>query len=96
MARRKLPDPKKYKRLYDTKRFIVFLNNKEEPFEEWSDGNELVLWDKLYEGTIGVANFKPDGTIYGEALAGQGVTFDAKDIREMVKVVNSIYGILCK
>lgn len=96
MTRRKLPDPKKYKRVYDTKRFIVFVNNKDEPFERWSEGNELVLWDKLYEGTIGVANYIADGSLYGEALAGQGVTFDAKDIKEMVKIVNSIYRELCK
>jgi len=83
---------KDYKTLYRGRRLWAFENKKDEPFENsaagcWTEGYEIIVWDISVEAAAALGNFLSDGSIEGEVTWGQGVSFTAKDIKEMIQKV---------
>ena len=82
-----------YKPLYKGRRYWVFENEPERPFEGWTGDMSLfriLLYDRLLETLLAAGTWIEDGSIYGEILWGQGVDFEAPDPRAMVDAVLSI------
>jgi hypothetical protein len=86
-----LPDEiKAYKALYKGRRYWVFQNSKEHPFDDWTEDFAVVMYDRAEHVVMAYANLKADGSMFGSVLWGQGVQFEAADARAMVREVLEI------
>ena len=68
----------------------MFENSKEDPYDGWTEEWEILMLDRNLEVLLACGNWQADGSIEGEALVGQGITFDAADIEVMVSTVLQI------
>lgn len=75
---------KRYKSLYKGRRYWVFLNEKDNPFEGWTDEYEIIVYDFDVPAIIAVGSYREDGSIGGTFVGGQGVTFHAIDAKGMI------------
>ncbi len=88
MNSRKKPEIlKPYKTLYRGRRLWAVKNNPDSPLDNWTTENQIVVWDALADAISAVADFTDDGSISGCITWGQGVYFEAKDIKEMIAKV---------
>ena len=76
-----------YNTLYETEGYWVFENSKEKPYEGWTEDRQILMFDRNLNVLLACGNWRADGSIEGEALMGQGVTFDAVDLDDMVSTV---------
>lgn len=81
---------KKYTALYKGRRYWVFLNDPEDPFDGWTNEWKIIVYDFEISAVIAVGNYSKDGSIDGEYMGGQGITFDAADPKGMIASCLSI------
>ena len=81
---------KQYKALYKGRRYWVFQNSKDQPFDDWTEDFEVVMYDRSIHAVMAYGNLKADGSIFGSVMWGQGVQFEAADARAMVREVLEI------
>jgi len=71
------------KPLHRSGSWAVFATEVKEALPEehaWTrDLEDFFVWSTVYEATAAVASRKPDGTMSGEFMGGQGVEFEAQD-----------------
>ena len=79
-----------YKTLYDSRCYLVFENLKEKPYEGWTEDFQILMLDRNFNALLACGNWREDGSIEGETLMGQGITFDAVDLEDMVSTVLQI------
>ena len=73
-----------YTPLYTGRRFWIFLNDKENPFEDWTEDSDIILYDIRFGGVLAVGKYKNDGRIEGCYMGGQGVTFEVSEPKDMI------------
>lgn len=93
--RKKHPEKKMYPRVYETHRYIVFQNNKDQPFDGL-DEFALIEYDKLLDGSFAAGNYAPDGAITGEVIIGNGGPIEAADPKAFIKEANSMIRLMLK
>lgn len=92
LSRKKPALFKDYKTLYRGRRLWAFLNNPaaySEPPREfyWSDDAQIIVWDLSVDSATAIGRYLPDGTIAAEVTWGQGVSFVARDVKQMIQKV---------
>lgn len=80
-----------YKPLYKGRRYWVFLNNPEQPFEGWTKDYRIIAYDINNGCVMAVGNYRADGMIDACFVGGQGVTFESSSPEE---IVHSCLGIM--
>ena len=80
----------RYKTLFKNERHWVFENSKEVPYDSWTKDYSVLMVDLDLNVLLACANWQDDGSLWGEAIMGQGVTFDAVDAEGMVLSVLQI------
>jgi len=74
-----------FKDLYCGARYFAFENNPNKPFFNTEPEDEIFVWDALVSEICAVGRFLEDRSISGCILWGQGQTFEASDIRDMIR-----------
>jgi hypothetical protein len=75
---------RKYTPLYKGRRYWIFLNNPEDPFDGWTKDSDIIAYDLEFDGILAVGNYNKNGSIDGCYMGGQGVTFIADNPRDMI------------
>lgn len=83
---------KSYRALYKGRRFWVFENDFERPYDIYDDPkwNQVLLFDANIGCIRAVGRWRDDGGIDGCAMWGQGVDFIATDPADMISSVCTI------
>jgi hypothetical protein len=79
-----------YKPLYKGRRYWIFENDTRKPFDEWTGDYKILAYDRTFDALVACGNWKSDGSIDAGILWGQGVSFEAVDLRDMVQQIISL------
>jgi hypothetical protein len=70
--------------LYKGRRYWIFLNDKEYPFQDWTKDSDIIVYDIDCSGVLAVGSYKENGSINCSYLGGQGVVFEASSPKDML------------
>jgi hypothetical protein len=73
--------------LYKGRRYWIFENDTRKPFDEWTGDYKILAYDRTFDALVACGNWKSDGSIDAGILWGQGVSFEAVDLRDMVQQI---------
>jgi hypothetical protein len=81
-----------YKALYKGRKYWVFENDFERPYDGFNDvnDNQYLVYDASIDTIIAVGGLAENGLIHGWVTWGQGVDFYATDAADMVAQILSI------
>ena len=77
---------KNYKPLYKGRRFWIFQNDPDNPYEGWTGGEGVLVYHRLHDSVVACGNWK-DGVISAEICWGQGVSFITEGYKDMAAKV---------
>ena len=80
------PHLKGYKPLYKGRRFWVFQNDPDNPYEGWTGEWNILAYHRPCETVVATGNWEDD-EISGEIVWGQGVPFKADSYKDMAAEV---------